>query len=283
MNRDNKRCSRCEEQKPLGEFYPDRRKSSGVSSQCKQCVIERSQERYYADPGKYRARNRARYKRRPPPEAKPCIRCEKLHARRSDFCSKTCADAFRGREWRHKNSRRRTRTRASDLTAADVKALLSSRTYCPCCRKRMTQHGPRQKHLDHIVPIAIGGTHTHGNVRVICAACNLARPFNGSDLHGHQPTLWAVDARAAQAAASLRAKRSMRVARPPSLTTRTAQLRRRLWTERAKAAVAARRLGLRWQEIADVLGYSSPGAAHNSIRLRLRIDPTSIFKPEKAA
>jgi HNH endonuclease len=86
--------------------------------------------------------------------------------------------------------RRRAAVAAGDLRAADIRRLLAHRTYCPLCRKQMTEDaGPRQKHLDHIVPLAVGGTHTWGNVRVVCATCNLSRPHDGSDVV--QETLWA--------------------------------------------------------------------------------------------
>ena len=63
---------------------------------------------------------------------------------------------------------------------------------CPLCGDRLTgKRGmPKSKHLDHIIPICVGGTHTHGNVRIICADCNLRRPKDGSDVTG-QVTLWA--------------------------------------------------------------------------------------------
>jgi 5-methylcytosine-specific restriction endonuclease McrA len=55
---------------------------------------------------------------------------------------------------------------------------------CPLCGVLMTAEPrkPNSKHLDHIVPIGIGGTHTLGNVRIICADCNLRRPKDGSDV-----------------------------------------------------------------------------------------------------
>lgn len=64
---------------------------------------------------------------------------------------------------------------------------------CTLCGIYMTgkPNHPNSKHLDHIVPICQGGTHTHGNVRIICATCNLHRPKDGSDLAGRQLTLWA--------------------------------------------------------------------------------------------
>lgn len=44
----------------------------------------------------------------------------------------------------------------------------------------------------------------------------------------------------------------------------------------ATQAANMRRHGHGWQQIADTLGYGSPGAAHNAIRLRLKIDPASL-------
>lgn len=63
---------------------------------------------------------------------------------------------------------------------------------CPLCKVRLTAKPglPNSKHLDHIIPIAAGGTHTHGNVRIICRTCNLGRPKDGSDYSG-PVTLWA--------------------------------------------------------------------------------------------
>lgn len=78
--------------------------------------------------------------------------------------------------------RRREQKRFSDLTAADVAALLTLVT-CPLCGAKMSEdhRDPRARNLDHIVP-CIGGTHTRNNVRVICRTCNLRRPRDGSDL-----------------------------------------------------------------------------------------------------
>ena len=63
---------------------------------------------------------------------------------------------------------------------------------CPLCGVRMRNEGgkPDSKELDHIIPIAVGGTHTHGNVRIVCRRCNQRRPKDGSDSSG-PVTLWA--------------------------------------------------------------------------------------------
>jgi 5-methylcytosine-specific restriction endonuclease McrA len=49
---------------------------------------------------------------------------------------------------------------------------------------------PNSKELDHMIPLNAGGTHTIGNVRIICRSCNRQRPHDGSDYIG-PVTLWA--------------------------------------------------------------------------------------------
>ena len=63
---------------------------------------------------------------------------------------------------------------------------------CPLCGVYMTSkpNRPNSKHLDHILPRNQGGNHVHGNVRIICADCNLKRPKDGSDYTGTL-SLWA--------------------------------------------------------------------------------------------
>jgi hypothetical protein len=51
----SKGCSRCGEDKPHGEFYPDRSKRTGLSSQCRPCSIEGARERYRKNRDRVRA------------------------------------------------------------------------------------------------------------------------------------------------------------------------------------------------------------------------------------
>lgn len=64
---------------------------------------------------------------------------------------------------------------------------------CPLCEVRLVNEPylPASKELDHIVPLNVGGTHTLGNVRIICRTCNIGRPKDGSDYTG-PVTLWAL-------------------------------------------------------------------------------------------
>lgn len=93
---------------------------------------------------------------------------------------------------RRRNRENIKRSAVSDITAEQELAMRLKARNCPLCGTRMRSEGgkPDSRELDHIVPIVIGGTHTHGNVRIICRRCNQRRPKDGSDYDG-PVTLWA--------------------------------------------------------------------------------------------
>lgn len=175
---------------------------------CRDCCVGARRKWGAANAQRIDAYNEARRVKYPPLQCPICE--ESFTPRRAD--SRLCAkpecrveDQRRKRSGtererlrlREKNNRRRVTVLAADpavaFTTSDAARLLASHDHCPLCEKRMTDdRGPLQKQLDHIVPIGIGGTHTVGNVRVICRSCNLSRPKDGSDVVA--PVLWAVAA-----------------------------------------------------------------------------------------
>jgi hypothetical protein len=93
---------------------------------------------------------------------------------------------------RRKTHTRKAKTRYADFTPAQERDLRSKVKRCPLCRIRMVDepYVPASKELDHMIPLNMGGTHTTGNVRIICRTCNIRRPKDGSDYAG-PVTLWA--------------------------------------------------------------------------------------------
>jgi 5-methylcytosine-specific restriction endonuclease McrA len=93
---------------------------------------------------------------------------------------------------RVKTHRRKDWSRLTDITPEYEMGLRAKAKRCPLCKVKMTDEPylAHSKELDHIIPQGAGGTHTIGNVRIICRACNLARPWDGSDYIG-PVTLWA--------------------------------------------------------------------------------------------
>lgn len=93
---------------------------------------------------------------------------------------------------RIKTHRRKDWSRLTDITPEYEVQLRRATKCCTLCSVELTDEPylPNSKELDHIVPRGVGGTHTIGNVRIICRACNLRRPHDGSDYTG-PVTLWA--------------------------------------------------------------------------------------------
>ena len=93
---------------------------------------------------------------------------------------------------RIKTHRRKDWSRLTDITPEYELKLRAKAKRCPLCRVKLADvpYLSHSKELDHVIPKGAGGTHTIGNVRIICRACNLARPKDGSDYTG-PVTLWA--------------------------------------------------------------------------------------------
>lgn len=58
---------------------------------------------------------------------------------------------------------------SNDIAARLMQA---QRGACPCCRADLSTTG---HHLDHIMPLALGGTNTDDNVQLLCPPCNLSK------------------------------------------------------------------------------------------------------------
>lgn len=87
--------------------------------------------------------------------------------------------------WREKNKdyvlnnvrRRRARqNNAQGDTSPNIKQILFLRQkgYCPICRNRLPKES-NKRHLDHIMPLVLGGDNTDYNVQLLCCKCNLQK------------------------------------------------------------------------------------------------------------
>ncbi len=73
--------------------------------------------------------------------------------------------------WNHNRSKR-IQTSGGKLSSGIVSRLLRlQRMKCPCCHKPLGSN----YHLDHIVPIALGGPNTDDNVQLLRAECNMRK------------------------------------------------------------------------------------------------------------
>jgi len=169
-------------------------------------------------------------------------------------------DPARERAKRDKRARRSKR-QYSDLSREYVAALYRKVKHCPLCDVALTAEPflPNSRELDHIIPLHAGGTHSIGNVRIICRSCNAARPKDGSDYTG-PVTLWAQDPLAVPSVGAV----SGAARRKAEAKTRALH-REREAREKREMAVFMRACGYKWREIADHCGYASASAAGGTV------------------
>lgn len=163
------------------------------NGECLACIsdesAERSRRRYAANPGKVLARTKAwarenaerkrahsqKWRDANPQKWRDSNRKSK-QANQQKYTDAQRADyAANPEKYRVVERRRRAQAKGSGgtHTAADLKEILSAQGHrCGYCRadlKRTT------KHVDHIVPLARGGSNDRSNLQYLCAPCNQAK------------------------------------------------------------------------------------------------------------
>jgi 5-methylcytosine-specific restriction endonuclease McrA len=174
-----KRCARCREWKPLEAFSRNATLPDGLQRRCKACnaahYAEHREERtaykrknadgirlylaqYYVDNReeleKYYALYRANHR-------------EENRKRSSDW-AKNNPDKNRD-----KAERRRARKAGASgsYTTADIEAIrVAQGNRCYLCGKTLKKY-----HIDHFIPLALGGSNDPGNLRLACPSCNLRK------------------------------------------------------------------------------------------------------------
>ena len=152
-------CSKCGEDKALGEFNRDKRKSLGRRSDCKACEAAKKAE--------YRATNRG------------AIRAQHAEWRASnrdairEYNAKRNQTPERKAAKRTRNAKRRALKRGAwtdNHTAAGLLAWWDEIGAYGC-----VYCGAPYEHADHIAPLVRGGDHSLGNLLPACAGCNCSK------------------------------------------------------------------------------------------------------------
>ena len=157
-----KTCTKCDEEKPLDEFYRDRRSPQGRNSRCKPCVSELGRKRYHRDLEKSRT-----YRR---------------------IYAKTHRRTIRGRAASLINQAKcRARLQGVNCTLNTEWAMARLKQgYCEISRFPFDMsmgHGrwKRQPFTPSIDRLNAGGDYTPENCRVVCWALNMAMSNWGLD------------------------------------------------------------------------------------------------------
>jgi len=194
-----KRCSRCGELKTAdnANFATAR---GNLRSYCRLCARAYNREFYDKNADAMRARSR-KYHREHDAENREKKRAyDREYSRRNAAKKRQYTARFRAEhpeymiEWRSVNADRLRKARRSDegrkaqseiahrrrarklnaggtFTTADIEAIRKAQgNRCYLCGKML-----RKYHIDHFIPLALGGTNDPGNLRLACPKCNQSK------------------------------------------------------------------------------------------------------------
>ena len=178
-----KTCTKCGQTLSLDSFYRDKQKLSGFRPDCKQCVLARV--KIYSDKNATvlaKKSNDWYYQNKPRASAKQkeyrIINAERLrlYFRTYNLVHKEDRSKWlkvyysqNKHKYLHLGKERRARVRNATIylvTSKDIKKILS----LPC-----TYCGAKSAHVDHVIPLVKGGSHSIGNLTGACARCNLSK------------------------------------------------------------------------------------------------------------
>lgn len=213
-----KTCPRCKTEKPESEFHKNRTQKDGLQSACIDCMkpvnrayIDGNYEKIRAARKKYRETNQEKIKafesqRRIKNPEKEKARSEAYRRENSVKIKESqsayyIANAEKRKaytaHWRSENpgagtvfsrNRRAAERKADGIhTKDDVVSIFDSqRGKCANCRSKLIKSGYKKYHVDHIMPLARGGSNDKYNLQCLCPTCNMRK-------HAKDPIDWAAD------------------------------------------------------------------------------------------
>lgn len=205
-----KQCIKCGEHKPLAAFPKRKSSSDGVRSSCKTCTAEAKRAWYSDNASKVIAKDMATLRANPErlqaamsykrtyAAARRAADPQGARARCTEW-RRNNADRARAynREWHSRNKERHLETsrawkrahpelvrvnwhnrraleksNGGKLSVGLAQKLIRlQKGKCACCGLDLGKN----YHLDHIVPIARGGTNTDDNIQLLRAECNFSK------------------------------------------------------------------------------------------------------------
>ncbi len=181
-------CNKCGTEKQISEFHKNRTKPDGLQCHCKECKRvakaewrsanpEKSKETdamwYAANTEKVKVRSAAWY----------ASNIERVRERNAaNYIANIEKHKARDAAWAKANPEKRRiydqNRRARKLAAIgrlspgiEKKLFILQRGKCPCCNQSLGD----DYHLDHIVPLALGGSNMDSNMQLLRSRCNLQK------------------------------------------------------------------------------------------------------------
>lgn len=175
-----KTCRLCGTEKPFNGFAPRARSRDGLRAQCRDCRSTKARSAYTLNIDKHRAKGRRSMQlaRTRHPERNKAVKAR-------DYEKNRAARLATIKRWRERNPERvialamksgaTRRSRLEGVAAERVDRLVvfsRDKWTCGLCRLPVAK---ADASIDHIIPIAKGGSHTYQNCQTAHLKCNLSK------------------------------------------------------------------------------------------------------------
>lgn len=178
---DVKTCQACKQDKETSLFGRDKARKDGLNYVCKSCVIERSKMYREKNPEK-RKETCKNYREKNPAACKESYLKWQAREQSNGWAVKKAYDKanpdqkkLRSKKWVQNNpdymkmQKHRRRGAGGSFSKKDIDFLMKSQNQkCVVCLTSIVE----TRHIDHILPIALGGTNHPSNLQILCPKCN---------------------------------------------------------------------------------------------------------------
>ncbi len=200
-------CTKCNIEKLRSEFNKRSSEKDGIHKICRECIkaykvaeyykfkekiIERSRLYRLNNKEKISASRKARYAENPAPQKAYARNWANENRDRRAATSRVWREenkeyvTAKMKDWYSANiemvlasNRKRraiSRNAEGSHTAADVRGILEKQSgLCANCKTKLFKSGVKKYHVDHIMPLALGGSNWPTNLQCLCPSCNLSK------------------------------------------------------------------------------------------------------------
>ena len=205
----NKLCKICNHTKDISEFHKHPKMADGHLNMCKTCktaydkkrkeekgdiLKQKAKEAYQKNIEQRRERNRASYyahaeKRKQKAKEYRDNNKEKYNKYFKEHHQAKKDDKdymIKRRLVKHEYRQKKFNTADGTVTVDELKNLkIAQNNQCGYCGTDLAQLTNSDVHVDHIIPLSLGGSHTISNVVFACSTCNLAKGKTHPDVFGY--------------------------------------------------------------------------------------------------
>jgi len=85
-----------------------------------------------------------------------------------------------------RNHVRRAKQKGSfgNYTSIDIKVMIEAQGYqCLYCKIELEMHGDNKYHIDHRMPLTLGGANDISNIQILCPKCNMRKGRTCPDVY----------------------------------------------------------------------------------------------------